>query len=85
MSPVGVRTAGVWVLCTGLALAWRPEGFLGLGVLSATAVLLYAVVVGPVAFHGPLEAYVRPRWDAVLARLPVRRGPRADSKPTGGP
>lgn len=83
--PWGSRTVGVGALCAGLAFAWRPEGILGLAALSATAVLLYAVVVGPVAFHGPLEAYVRPRWDAVLARLPMRRGPRADSKPTGGP
>ncbi|MFL5353822.1 lipopolysaccharide biosynthesis protein [Archangium sp.] len=73
--PWGVRTAGVMGLGAGMALAWRPEGFLGLSVLSATAALLYVVVVGPVAFHGPLESYVRPRWDAVLARLP---------KPSGG-
>ncbi len=73
------------VLGAAVALIWAPDDFPGLAVLSVTAALLYLLVVGPVAFRGPLEPYVRPRWNAVLARLPVRGGARASSKPSGAP
>lgn len=72
------RTGVVLVLAAALSLAWAPAHFLGLATVASAAALLYALVVGPVAFLGPLEGYVRPRWNALFARPPV-------SKPSGTP
>ncbi|QRN95957.1 lipopolysaccharide biosynthesis protein [Archangium violaceum] len=85
LAPWGLRTGALMVLGAAAALFWSPDHFPGLVALSAAAALLYLVVVGPVAFRGPLEAYVRPRWNAVLARMPARWVARAGSKPSGSP
>ncbi|HEX8820056.1 MAG TPA: hypothetical protein VF794_09045, partial [Archangium sp.] len=76
--PWGWRTLVVLVLAAGVALLWSPPHVLGLVGVSIATVLVYAGVVGPAAFHGPLESYVRPRWNALFARLSM-------SKPTGAP
>jgi O-antigen/teichoic acid export membrane protein len=65
------RTGVVLALAAALSLAWAPAHFVGLAGVSTAAALLYALIVGPVAFLGPLEGYVR--------RLSV------SSKPTGAP
>ncbi|HSP80195.1 MAG TPA: oligosaccharide flippase family protein [Myxococcaceae bacterium] len=76
-----VRPLVPWFWRTGLALAlvaalaasWSPGGLLGFLALASAAVLLYAALVGPVAFQGPLASYVRPRWSALLARASASR------------
>jgi hypothetical protein len=65
-------------LAAVVALVWAPGNVLGFLVVSTLAVVLYGVAVGPVAFHAPLESYVRPRWNALFGRFFV-------SKPTGAP
>jgi len=72
------RLSVVMGLAAGGALLWSPPHVLGLSAVSLLAVGVYALVVGPVAFHGPLESYVRPRWNALFARLSV-------SKSSGAP
>jgi O-antigen/teichoic acid export membrane protein len=79
------RTGVVVGLTAALAFTWSPPHLTGFLTLSAVATLLYAGVVGPVAFHAPLEAYVRPRWKALLALLPLRLAARVGSKPQGLP
>jgi O-antigen/teichoic acid export membrane protein len=69
--PWGWRTAVAMGLAVGMALAWAPTHLPGLVAMGATAVVLYAVLVGPVALLAPLDSYVRPRWQALAARLPL--------------
>jgi O-antigen/teichoic acid export membrane protein len=75
--PWGWRLAVVMGLAAGGALLWSPPHVLGLSAVSLLAVVVYALVVGPAAFHGPLESYVRPRWNALFARLSVTKSPGA--------
>ncbi len=72
------RAGVTLVLAAALAFFWAPDNVLGFLGASTIAVLLYAVIVGPVAFHAPLESYVRPRWNALFGRFSV-------SKSTGAP
>jgi O-antigen/teichoic acid export membrane protein len=72
------RTGVTLALTTGLTLAWAPDSLRLPGLLLAgtAATLLYGFLVGPMAFVAPLESYVRPRWNALSARL-------SSSKPSG--
>lgn len=72
------RTGVVLGIAAVLSLAWAPGNVLAFLATGAAAALLYGLVVGPVAFRGPLESYVRPRWNALFSRPSV-------SKPTGAP
>ncbi|HYO59058.1 lipopolysaccharide biosynthesis protein [Archangium sp.] len=72
------RTGVALALATALALVWAPGHLPGFLTMGAAAALLYGLVVGPVAFLEPLESYVRPRWNALSARLSL-------SKPSGTP
>jgi O-antigen/teichoic acid export membrane protein len=83
--PWAWRTAGVVAVCGVLSASWPGSYLSGMLALSAAAVVLYAAGVGPAAFHAPLEAYVRPRWRAVLALLPARLSARLGFKPEGTP
>lgn len=79
-----LRTALALALATGLALAWEPNHLAGFIILGLTAVGLYGALAGPLALHPPLEAYVRPRWSALRARLPWLRREQAE-RPQGLP
>ncbi|HYO70323.1 MAG TPA: lipopolysaccharide biosynthesis protein [Archangium sp.] len=70
------RTGVTLVLATLLSLAWAPGHLVGFLTVGLCAALLYGFLVGPVAFVAPLESYVRPRWNALTARL-------SPSKPSG--
>ena len=83
--PWAWRTAGVVAVCAALAASWPGSYLVGFLTLSAAAVVLYAAGVGPTALQPPLESYVRPRWHAVLARLPARWSARLGFKPGGAP
>jgi O-antigen/teichoic acid export membrane protein len=72
------RTGLTLALAATLSFFWEPRGVLGFLTVSTLAVVLYAGLVSPVAFQGPLASYVRPRWDALLGRVSV-------SKPLGTP
>jgi hypothetical protein len=85
LAPWGLRTGALLVLAAAAALVWPRDDFPSLVALSVAAALLYVLVVGPVAFRGPLESYVRPRWNALLARMPARWAARTGSKPSGTP
>ncbi len=69
------RTGVTLALAIALSLAWAPGHLFGFLAVGITAALLYGLVVGPVAFVGPLEAYVRPRWNALSARLSLSNKP----------
>jgi hypothetical protein len=69
------RTGVTLALATALSLVWAPGHLFGFLSVGLAAALLYGLVVGPVAFVGPLEAYVRPRWNALCVRLSLSNKP----------
>jgi O-antigen/teichoic acid export membrane protein len=70
------RSGVTLALATALSFAWAPGHLFAFVTVGLSAALMYGLVVGPAAFVGPLASYVRPRWNALSARLSL-------SKPSG--
>ncbi|MGH7270524.1 MAG: lipopolysaccharide biosynthesis protein, partial [Polyangiaceae bacterium] len=59
-----LMAAAVWV-----TRVWVPRSIVALCGAGAAAVLVYAVVMAPLAFYEPLGSYTRPRFAALRRRI----------------
>ena len=77
VSPLGgwfVRALPLAIACGALSRVGPPPTFFWLAAASAGILVLYALVLAPVALRPPLGDYARPRIAAVAARLRAGNG-----------